>query len=506
MLVDNGVEGDSRVQKQARSMADRGWDVVLLGSTYGEKTRRWRIGEARVRLVPVVRSLIRRPYEMRPAPLRSPLAFGEERDALLRLRLAEARVADAVVRTARQAERVRSQGSSRALPGRLVALLARRRAQATLRLAEKRHAATVKLRTTRRAGTSPIDQLSAWWWKTTMRDRAWRRLDPHLWDWEAAFGPVIDELKPDLIHANDGRMLGVGARATLRARHAGRATKLVFDAHEWLPGRYIHQAHHRWHDGQLAHEAEYVGDADAVVTVSEMMIELLVERYGLTAPTSIVRNAPLVGPDGPPAPDGPTIRELCGLADDVPLVLYVGAAAPQRGCDLMVEALPQLPDVHTVFLAKESAYVTGVRERAAELGVADRFHVQPYVPIEQIVPHIATATIGVFAGLRELNGTSIVNHDVDLPTKFYEYAHARLPMVVSDMTTTGGTVRELGIGEVCTAGDLGSYVEAVRRVLADLPRYRAAYDAHADLLAEWTWERQADVLDEVYASLVGQLS
>ncbi|MEK8143210.1 hypothetical protein NKH18_16640 [Streptomyces sp. M10(2022)] len=32
MLVDNGVKGDSRVQKAARSAADAGWDVVLFGS------------------------------------------------------------------------------------------------------------------------------------------------------------------------------------------------------------------------------------------------------------------------------------------------------------------------------------------------------------------------------------------------------------------------------------------------------------------------------------------
>ena len=31
MLVDNGVQGDSRVQKTARSAAEAGWDVVLLG-------------------------------------------------------------------------------------------------------------------------------------------------------------------------------------------------------------------------------------------------------------------------------------------------------------------------------------------------------------------------------------------------------------------------------------------------------------------------------------------
>ena len=75
MLVDNKVEGDSRVQKQARSMAERGWDVVLLGKSPDNKEHRWRLGDARVRLVPVPMTLAKRRYEFRRAPLRSPLAY-----------------------------------------------------------------------------------------------------------------------------------------------------------------------------------------------------------------------------------------------------------------------------------------------------------------------------------------------------------------------------------------------------------------------------------------------
>ncbi|MFD0595627.1 hypothetical protein ACFQZ4_27640 [Catellatospora coxensis] len=60
MLVDNGVKGDSRVQKQARSAADAGWEVVLLGVAPGLKTVTWKLGEADVRLVPMPRKFSQR--------------------------------------------------------------------------------------------------------------------------------------------------------------------------------------------------------------------------------------------------------------------------------------------------------------------------------------------------------------------------------------------------------------------------------------------------------------
>jgi hypothetical protein len=42
----------------------------------------------------------------------------------------------------------------------------------------------------------------------------------------------------------------------------------------------------------------------------------------------------------------------------------------------------------------------------------------------------------------------------------------------------------------------------VREVLADPARYQKAYDAAQPVLAEWMWERQADVLDDVYTSVI----
>ncbi|HEV8175468.1 MAG TPA: glycosyl transferase family 1, partial [Actinoplanes sp.] len=46
MLVDNGVHGDSRVQKTARSAADAGWDVTLLGCSPTGTEQRWSLGAA----------------------------------------------------------------------------------------------------------------------------------------------------------------------------------------------------------------------------------------------------------------------------------------------------------------------------------------------------------------------------------------------------------------------------------------------------------------------------
>lgn len=357
---------------------------------------------------------------------------------------------------------------------------------------------TIKLEKRRLAAVSPIDRFWTGYWKRTMGVRAWRKLDPSLWDWELAYGPVIDSLKPDIIHANDFRMLGVGARATIRGRAAGRNPLLVWDAHEFLPGIKPWSPHPRWHIAQQLHEKEFAPYADLVMTVSEDLGELLVAEHGLKAQPTVVMNAPDLSKTHIDS-SFVDIRTLCGLEKDQPILVYCGAAAPQRGLDIMVEGLARIPGTHVALVVPNAAsdYMQMLDEKAHKLGVHDRLHVLPYVPVENIVPFLATADIGVHPPHHW------PNHEISLGTKFFEYSHARLPIVVSDVKAMSEMVLKTGQGTVFVAEDLDSYVIAIEAVLADPQRYRAAYDAPG-LLDGWTWQTQARILGETYGKLMAR--
>ncbi|MGW5324779.1 glycosyltransferase family 4 protein [Streptomyces sp. NPDC004014] len=491
MLVDNAVNGDSRVQKEARSAAEAGWDVVLLGKAKGKKGQTWQIGDAEVRLLPVPGPLFRRRHEYRRAVLRSPLAYRPGPLAAYRRQKVKARRADLNVRLIL----ARREGSPLARLGLAVPRIAARFLSSWVELRYRR---TKALEERRKAMTSPLDRFTTAFWRRTMGDRSWRRLDPHLWDYELAYARVVDDLEPDLIHANDFRMLGVGARAALRARAKGRDVKLVWDAHEFLPGIKPWNPHPRWHVAQCAHEREYARHADAVTTVSDTLAGMLTERHHLTERPTVVLNAPdaQVSPEqaAEPVPD---LRELCEIGTDTPLAVYSGAAAPQRGLDIMVESLPRLPELHVAFVVPNttSDYMRTLRARAQELEVGERLHILPYVPHYQVVRFLAAADLGV------IPIHHWPNHEIALITKFFEYSHARLPLVVSDVKTMSETVERTGQGEVFRAEDLEDFVRAVKSVLGDAGRYRGAYDAPG-LLDQWTWEAQADRLDEVYTRLL----
>jgi glycosyltransferase involved in cell wall biosynthesis len=122
-------------------------------------------------------------------------------------------------------------------------------------------------------------------------------------------------------------------------------------------------------------------------------------------------------------------------------------------------------------------------------------HVLPYVPVDSICRYLSSADVGVHPTLHHMN------HEISLPTKFFEYSQARLPLVVSDVQTLAEQTRATGQGEVFLAGDTQDYVRAVKSVLDDVGRYRSAYDKPG-LLDAWTWDKQAGNLDRVYGELV----
>jgi glycosyltransferase involved in cell wall biosynthesis len=87
-----------------------------------------------------------------------------------------------------------------------------------------------------------------------------------------------------------------------------------------------------------------------------------------------------------------------------------------------------------------------------------------------------------------------------LITKYFDYAQAKLPIVVSDVETMGRTTIELGNGEVFTAQSTDGFVEAVRKVLLDPSQYARNYTPSA--LENWTWEAQSEKLIGLYKTLL----
>ncbi|MCF2532671.1 glycosyltransferase family 4 protein [Yinghuangia soli] len=484
MVVGNFVDGDSRVQKTARSVAAAGWDVVLLGRARGSTREEYLIGDARVIRVPL--RMTAHTYRKDHPPRGVAGRFGYRSGEQARMRVDTRRALRADLEVERRL--AARDGADLAAKLRLTGLTAADRArgywiEARRRLYERAAAKARKpaLRTRLAAGFG--------------RDGGAWLTQPQLVDFDAAFTPVITELQPDLLHAHDFDTIGLVVRAALKLRAAGHPVQVVYDAHEYIAG-WERAGDPAFRPAMAAQERKYIKLADGVVTVSEAIADLLAADHRLPVRPAVVRNAPTVAELGAgDGPDVPDVRAAAGLGPDVPLLVYAGMTAPERGLDTAVAALPALPGVHLAAVTARNSYVIALERRAEALGVADRLHVLPYVEPQQVVRHLAAATAGIVPLLHA------PNHELSLPTKYYEYMNARLPLVVSDVRQVAAFTREHGIGEVYPAGDSAAFAAAVRKVLDDREQYCKPYDG--DLLGRHTWEAQVPELLGLYGRLVG---
>ena len=304
-----------------------------------------------------------------------------------------------------------------------------------------------------------------------------------------ALTPIAIEFSPDVIHAHDYTALPIATEITQLLRAQGKKVSLIYDAHEYVPG--VSHLTKPLANAYTKAERTGVKIADAVLSVSEPMSDLLMPHLQITKRPIIVANDPLVAGQQKAKRN---LRKECGLDKKTPLLVYSGAVAPQRGVSTAIEALRSMPNVHLALIANpENATVKQLQEDAAD--IANRFHVVPYVPNSELVSFLSTANIGLIPLHHKLN------HEISLITKFGEYMQAKLPIVVSDVKTMSAEVKRLKNGEVFKAEDVAGFVAATNKILANEQRYRKVYTK--TVLGERSWERQAKVLVDLYNKVAG---
>lgn len=473
MAVASGIARDARVRKSALAVADAGYRVtVLWGDHEGSAVVEGELGPVRTIGLPV-------PYLLRDQRARRVARRRGWRPAWPGYR-DRATLRAAAVALAAASARVEGRGVVARAVLRARTLVHRGRAKA-FAVQERGFAGLWRRRDRRRlVRLATVD---------------WRRELANIADLEAAFTRWLWRLEPDVLHVHDIHLLGAGVQARRRLAARGRRVPLVYDAHEFVPGMtggdpVVEAAYQRM-------EAELVGEADALITVSEPIADALQDRYRLPRRPAVVLNTPSAGPA--PAADA-DVRSAAGVAADAPLLVYSGVLGRLRNVPTIIRALALLDGAHFAAVCVPNAHYPVARallDVAADAGVADRVHLVEPVDPEHIIDFLRTADVGVHPMVRGL-----ANHEMALPNKLFDYVYAGLPVAVSDVAEMERFVHEWGVGETFDPDDPAALAAAVSVVLADLPGFRAR-TASEELRAAYSWEHQAARIAELYASLDG---
>jgi len=322
----------------------------------------------------------------------------------------------------------------------------------------------------------------------------WRETLCHIADQEVALDPVLRQIKADIVHVHDVYPLGAGVEYKLRQADHGQRVALIYDAHEFVAGQA--RADESLAAAYATMEREYAGYVDGFVAVSEPSAKAIQKELNLSRrPTVVINSQPEVPME--PKEGWATLRELTGLDESVPLIAYVGGMGHRRCLEEVIKAMVQLEDAHLAMVCVPSTrhrYAKVLMQLTKQLELEDRVHFFDPVPPEQVC-HLVT---GCTVGLNPLQ-PHLLNHELTLPNKVFEYASAGVPVAASRTGELGRVVTEYGLGETFDPAP-DSIAQAIQTIMSNHWVYVNATRNPA-FIQEFSWEKQVANLVALYQAV-----
>lgn len=279
------------------------------------------------------------------------------------------------------------------------------------------------------------------------------------------------------VWANDLDTLGPAVWASRRF-----GWSIAYDSHEWfteaegLKGKPVRKGVWKmW-------ERRCFAGIDSMITVNDAIAGAYRQK-GLKV--EVVSNVP-----ERMSPAAPMPREELGWPVGQTVLLMQGAFMDRdRGALDAVRSMPHLQDVHLALIGAGPEHAEAA-SLAAILGVADRVHVHERMPYDTLRRCTAAADIGL-----SLDRPTVDNFRFSLPNKLFDFLHAGLPVVCSDLPVAGRFVKENGTGEVALGGEddasIARHIADAVLVVLDAP---PDADHLADVASRHHWGAQEETL------------
>ncbi|MGV9012444.1 MAG: glycosyltransferase [Flavobacteriales bacterium] len=248
----------------------------------------------------------------------------------------------------------------------------------------------------------------------------------------------------------------------LAARSWGK--ELVYDTHEFYTEVPELVRRPRTRAVWLAIERWIFPGLRTVITVNQSIADQYFARYGNAV--QVVRNIPMHRELGPL----PSRAELRLPMDKRILVMQGAGINVDRGAEEAVLAMRDLPNCLLVVIGGGDAWP--VLERLViEHGLEERVLLLGKMPYEHMMGYTRNADLGL-----TLDKDTNLNYRYSLPNKLFDYLHAGIPVLATDLPEVAGIVRAHDCGVVLQQAGPYAIVAAVKDLFDHPERWRNLRD------------------------------
>ncbi len=278
--------------------------------------------------------------------------------------------------------------------------------------------------------------------------------------------------KTEIIWAND---LDVLWPAVLMKKIRG--TKVIYDSHEYFTEAEGLTGRERIKAIWKGIEKRCVPHADLFITVNESIASIYREKYNREV--WVQRNMPVL------------VEDESGSGDlfEVKTVVLQGAYIdPDRGGMELVEAFQFLEGIQLLIVGS-GRDLENIKRTIVELHLEEKVKVLPRMSYLELKKLTQRVHLGV-----SLDKPLHLNYTLSLPNKLFDYIHAGVPVLVSNLIEPARIVNEFQVGEIVEDVTPKSIAKGIEKIL-NSPSYESYRDATKKAKSALHWQADFDTID-----------
>jgi glycosyltransferase involved in cell wall biosynthesis len=232
-------------------------------------------------------------------------------------------------------------------------------------------------------------------------------------------------------------------------------------------------------------ERRVLGQADAVLAVTEVLKSMLVARGARADRTHVIGNgADLSGYGDAARAAASAVRREWRLPEGAFVLGFVGYMRPWHRLELVLDVMgqPGFADLHLVLMGEGPA-LEPLRERAVTAGLSARVHALGVVPPELLPAHVMASDAALVPAINAYAS----------PLKLFDSLAAGVPTLAPDQPNLRENLRDGDNGLLFEPGNVASLAAGLRRLVGDraFARELGAAGRRSLEAADWTWSGNA---------------
>lgn len=291
--------------------------------------------------------------------------------------------------------------------------------------------------------------------------------------------------KADVLHSND--------LDTLLANYIVSRIKkipLVFDSHEYFTE--VPELEHNVFAKKVWKKIEQfiVPQLSYCITVNQSIADLFEKEYHKKF--KVIRNVPLMNFN-----INPKSRKELGIPENKTILILQGSGINiHRGSEELVTSMSLLGENYRLYIIGGGDVIDTLKKMVIELKITEKVIFLPRQPYETMMQYTMNADAGL-----TLDKDTNINYRFSLPNKIFDYIHAGIPVISSDLTELKRIINEYQIGEIIPEVTPEKIAECIEHYFSSEEKPKIHKLNTKSAAADLNWQNEKSVLLNIYNSI-----